>query len=386
MGNGYYNFPYNILDVITALQIPVRQNNGTTMDVDCPFCTVNPVNGHTGKGKLNVVIHKNYAHCCRCDFGGGMLEIYSKVKNCTLQEAHREMRKFVKAPSYSIIKTQHEETYNSAQLVNNGNNISCRASNEDIDRTYRKFLSLCFLSDKHRKNLHERGLTDKQIAHYGFKTVPTHREQHRKILSNLILNDYQLKGVPGFFIDKYGNWNFNLFRFAEGFLIPMVNAKGQCCGLQVRRDKPPKKKDKYIWFSSPYKNSGVSSGSPYHITNFPKTDTLFLTEGGLKADIANSFSGETFMAIAGTSNLKRMPQYLNEMKSLGIKRIVDCFDSDCVFNESVEKSRQKLMRIVLGCGMSYSRLSWNSKYKGIDDYMFAVPKENWQFNVFEMPS
>ena len=384
MGNGYYNFPYNILDVITALQIPVRQNNGTTMDVDCPFCTVNNNNGHTGKGKLNVVIHKNYAHCCRCDFGGGMLEIYSKVKNCSLEVANKEMREFVKTPSYSVVKMQTEEAFDTAIL--NGNNNGCRASDYDIDRTYRKFLSLCFLSDKHRENLKKRGLTDKQISHYGFKTVPTHREQHRKILSHLLLNEYTLKGVPGFFVDKLGNWNFNLFRFAEGFLIPMVNTKGKCLGLQVRLDNPPKDKGKYIWFSSSYKDSGVSSGSPYHITNAPKTDTLFLTEGGLKADIAHSLSGETFMAVAGVTQLKKMPQYLSEMKELGIKRIVDCFDSDCVFNESVEKSRQKLMRIVLGCGMSYSRLSWDSKYKGIDDYMFAVPKENWQFNVFEMPS
>ena len=383
MGNGY-NFPYNILDVITDLQIPVRQNNGTTMDVDCPFCTVNNHNGHTGKGKLNVVIHKNYAHCCRCDFGGGMLEIYSKVKNCSLEVANKEMREFVKTPSYSVVKMQTEEAFDTAMI--SGNNNGCRASDYDIDRTYRKFLSLCFLSDKHRENLKKRGLTDKQISHYGFKTVPTHREQHRKILSNLILNDYTLKGVPGFFIDKFGNWNFNLFRFAEGFLIPMVNAKGKCLGLQVRLDNPPKDKGKYIWLSSSYKDSGVSSGSPYHITNAPKTDTLFLTEGGLKANIAHSLSGETFMAVAGVTQLKKMPQYLSEMKELGIKRIVDCFDSDCAYNEQVEKARQKLMRIVISCGMSYSRLSWNENFKGIDDYMFAVPKENWQFNVFEIPS
>jgi hypothetical protein len=262
-------------------------------------------------------------------------------------------------------------------------NGSKRASNEVLDKTYRAFLAECTLLEKHKQELlsPKRGLNLKQIKGLGIKSCPTHREQHIKIINNLLRKGVTLEGVPGFFIDKSGNWNFNLFRYAEGYLIPVINIRKQVIGFQIRLDEPKgkDKKTRYIWFSSAYKDKGVSSGSPIHLTSNKPSKFVYLTEGPLKADIAAYKSHKVFAAVAGVNNQKPLNAFFRGLKANGTKVIVDCFDSDCVCNEQVEKARRKLARTVIQNGLKYIRMEWDQAYKGIDDYLLNVPKENWQF-------
>ena len=165
----------------------------------------------------------------------------------------------------------------------------------------------------------------------------------------------------------------------------MMSIDRRIQGFQIRLDNP-REGNKYLWFSSKNKAQGLSSGSPAHITNPLESNSnpvLYLTEGGLKADIACALSGKSFIGVAGVNNQSDLPELFRKLKQLGVKRIVDCFDRDCEYNEQVEKARRKLKSKVLKAGLIYTRMSWDNRFKGIDDYMAAHEKREWKFSVKE---
>ena len=374
------SYDYNIIDVVKCLSLEVRHMNKTDWDVDCPFCTVNPVNGHNGKGKLNICIPKDAFRCSRCDTHGGMLDLYTLVKGVDRKQARQEILDYI---NHGIAT----DTHNICAKAQAEYNKRCknRASAQEVDRTYRAFLSLCVLEKQHKEQLLQRGLSEAQIKYFGFRTAPTHKEQHSRIINKLLFYGYRLEGVPGFFKDKSGRWNYNLFRFTSGILIPMMSIDRRIQGFQIRLDNP-REGNKYLWFSSKNKAQGLSSGSPAHITNPLESNSnpvLYLTEGGLKADIACALSGKSFIGVAGVNNQSDLPELFRKLKQLGVKRIVDCFDRDCEYNEQVEKARRKLKSKVLKAGLIYTRMSWDNRFKGIDDYMAAHEKREWKFSVKE---
>lgn len=372
------SYDYNIIDVVKCLSLEVRHMNKTDWDVDCPFCTVNPVNGHNGKGKLNICIPKDAFRCSRCDTHGGMLDLYTLVKGVDRKQARQEILDYI---NHGIAT----DTHNICAKAQAEYNKRCknRVSAQEVDRTYRAFLSLCVLEKQHKEQLLQRGLSEAQIKYFGFRTAPTHKEQHKCIINKLLFYGYKLEGVPGFFKDKSGRWNYNLFRFTSGILIPMMSIDRKIQGFQIRLDNP-REGNKYLWFSSKNKAQGLSSGSPAHITNpleINSNPVIYLTEGGLKADIACALSGKTFIGVAGVNNQSDLPELFNNLKQLGVKRIVDCFDRDCEYNVQVEKARRKLKSKVLKAGLIYTRMSWDNRFKGIDDYMAAHEKREWTFSV-----
>ena len=374
------SYDYNIIDVVKCLSLEVRHMNKTDWDVDCPFCTVNPVNGHNGKGKLNICIPKDAFRCSRCDTHGGMLDLYTLVKGVDRKQARQEILDYI---NHGIAT----DTHNICAKAQAEYNKRCknRVSAQEVDRTYRAFLSLCVLEKQHKEQLLQRGLSEAHIKYFGFRTAPTHKEQHTRIINKLLFYGYKLEGVPGFFKDKSGRWNYNLFRFTSGILIPMMSIDRKIQGFQIRLDNP-REGNKYLWFSSKNKAQGLSSGSPAHITNpleINSNPVIYLTEGGLKADIACALSGKTFIGVAGVNNQSDLPELFNNLKQLGVKRIVDCFDRDCEYNVQVEKARRKLKSKVLKAGLIYTRMSWDNRFKGIDDYMAAHEKHEWKFSVKE---
>ena len=358
-----YDFQYSIIDVVSALGLSIRRSNSSVMYVDCPYCEVNPRNGHDGKGKFEIVIAKNFGHCCRCNNppkGEGMLNLYAYVRGCDVKQAHKEMLEYVG-------KAENKQT-----VINNRKRIqkaiiatesaTSKAPNCILDRTYRAFLSELTLYKKHYKELtsKKRSLTPKFVKGFGFKSVPTDWRERSRVMNNLLNKGVRLEGVPGFFINRRGNWDFNCY--SDGFLIPLVNTNGEIVGMQFKPDNPKDEKNKYICFSSPYKNKGTSSGSPIHLTSRKQTTTVFCQ--------------------------KELEPTLKALKANGVKRIVDSFDADCKYNPNVEKARNQLKKLVESCGLKYFRLVWDMSYpnvekelKGIDDYMIYVPKEKWQFSI-----
>ena len=158
------SYDYNIIDVVKCLSLEVRHMNKADWDVDCPFCTVNPVNGHNGKGKLNICIPKDAFRCSRCDTHGGMLDLYTLVKGVDRKQARQEILYYI---NHGIAT----DTHNICAKAQAEYNKRCRsrASVQEVDRTYRAFLSLCVLEKQHKEQLLQRGLSEAQIKYFGFR-------------------------------------------------------------------------------------------------------------------------------------------------------------------------------------------------------------------------
>ena len=117
---------------------------------------------------------------------------------------------------------------------------------------YTEMLSLLTLSDRHRENLHERGLPDEIIERNGYKSMPE-TEAERRLLASLLACDHELHGLPGFYT-KDGAWTL---AGANGFLIPVRNKDGLIQGMKIRLDDDAARK--YRWLSS--RSSRMENGT-----------------------------------------------------------------------------------------------------------------------------
>ena len=381
------DFPFTILDVINALGLSVRRISGDRVYFDCPVCPSFSKSGkpRSGQGKVEARITESVFNCPACgDFHGGMLDLFCYYRNCDKAEANRHMRQYVSAQGYD--KNQSLRIVQKARKIKE-QNVSL-ASNGAIDKTYRRFLSLCTLSNEHISSLNQRGLSKKQILRFGLCSAPVLPDEHRYIIHTLLSEGYVLNGVPGFFRQN-GKWDYALWDRYRGILIPMVSPDSQLLGFQIRFDNPiidknnPKKRIKYLWFSSKDMPEGTSRTSVGHITNAKEIpECVYLTEGGLKADIASIYGNRVFAAIAGVTQFPAIETLLNQLKARGVKKIVDAFDADYVDNENVEKCRKRLKEITQKKGLEYFRLEWDkNKGKGIDDYLVSVPRGKREFRV-----
>ena len=276
----------------------------------------------------------------------------------SIHEALNKPKKVTKSKSYQNSNVRDNEDKKEVKLK----------SPDELNKVYRRFLSLLKLSNYHRQNLHERGLTDDLIDKYMIKSVPLFN--HQSITDKLVAEGYDLKGVSGFYFDdKEKKWTSVINKGYSGFFVPVFDINNKIIGIQIRMDRSIS--SKYIWFSSSYHNLGVSSGSPISFTKVNNdVSKLVLTEGPLKGMIASNLSKRNFLAIAGVNNQKGLKELLVKLKSQGLKLLIDAFDADCISNANVEKARQKINEICNEVGIEYQRLQWDIKFgKGIDDFL-----------------
>jgi len=100
------------------------------------------------------------------------------------------------------------------------------------NEVYAVMLDHLLLSDAHRENLRERGLTDERIERNQYRSMPV-GESSRILLSSMLSNFHDLDGIPGFYEDKRGGWTL---AGAPGILVPYRNCDGLIQGLQIRCD------------------------------------------------------------------------------------------------------------------------------------------------------
>ena len=268
------DFPFTFYDVLSVLNIPIRKSEGNIIQIDCPDCSVHKKR----KGTCQIRVDKNVFNCPACgSFKGTITQFYSYFTGCTTKEANKIMRAYVKDPTTVVQRKLCHEVYKKA--VESAPKQVKLAPKPVIDRTYRTLLSLCVLREEHKKNLLKRGLTEKQIAHYGFKSVPWKNESDT-IVKQLLEKGCTLKGVPGFYYE-HGKWKMAVSYKNRGFFVPMLNIKGQCLGMQIRRDTGD---PKYLWFSSSGYEQGCNRTSiPTFSNHWNIGRSICITEGGLSA-------------------------------------------------------------------------------------------------------
>ena len=233
---------------------------------------------------------------------------------------------------------------------------------------YSEMLSLLTLSDRHRENLHERGLPDEIIARNGYKSMPE-TESERRLLASLLRCDHELHGLPGFYT-KDGAWTL---AGANGFLIPVRNKDGLIQGMKIRLDDDAARK--YRWLSSRLSRmeNGARSYSWIHVTGDTTQKRAYLTEGPLKGDIASYFANDAlFVCLGGVNAHKGLRETL---LSLGVTEVMEAMDMDQFTNPQVRQAIGTLRREVQAIpGIRYYQCTWNPRFKGVDDYLLDWTK------------
>lgn len=242
---------------------------------------------------------------------------------------------------------------------------------------YSELLKLLRLDKWHYTNLLNRGLDSGRIARNMYRSFPTDRAERQWICDNLAAR-YDLYGMPGFYKTD-GIWRIAAFK--SGILIPIRDRDNLIQGLQIRFDNPPVKQittpegftiqktgTRFMWFSSSKqkKLDGTAIPSYIHITGNRNSDTVYLTEGGLKADVASYLSGDKlFIGLTGVQNTAFLKDVIT---TLGPKRIVEAVDMDVRSNPQVQKAQVKIQAICAPLCENYKRLFWPMDQKGVDDY------------------
>ena len=346
----------DILDVAKRLGIRILRRASSEEYIGrCPFCgdSENPEHGH-----LYLNISKNVYYCVRCGEGGDVVDLYTELTNLSREEAYKELING-NIPATRLNKENPPKIQHNAVAP-----IGIR------DRVYRAFLDKLVLEPSHRRNLLKRGLSWEETAKNLYKSLPEKPEQRWEICKELIKEGYNLKGIPGFYQrEKDGEryWDFVDYR---GFLIPVKDAQGQIQGFQIRLDEEEKGR-KYVWFSS----RGKPNGTPAHAwqgVHGEPSEVIVVTEGPLKADVAHYLSGVTFVSVPGVNAIKGIEVVL---RNLGARKVYIAFDMDILTNPAVQKAKTRLEEKLIKAGFEVFTKTWDSKYKGIDDYLLAQKKQ-----------
>jgi hypothetical protein len=141
--------------------------------------------------------------------------------------------------------------------------------------------------------------------------------------------------VPGFYIAERDDRRYLTLAGAAGLVIPGRNMDGHIVALKVRADDPGDG-PKYTTISSA-KYGGPSPGAQVHVPLYdgPRTETIRLTEGELKADVATTLSGLLTMSVPGVAMWRRA---LPVLQALRPQRILLAFDADWRTNPHVAQA------------------------------------------------
>jgi len=363
---GSHSLPFGIEYVTDMLGI-TRRTGAASADswyADCPFCG--------RRKKFNVNVQKDTFHCPACGEGGGMLQLYAKVRDVTVKESAKELLCAYEGAGDEIRKSISMRR----QEIAGHPERTPAAPLERRDAAYKKLVSVLSLQDYHRESLKKRGLPDQMINILKYRSTP--QQDLKKIVSDLLKTGADLEGIPGF----YGRNVKKIVRRKPGILIPVKTLWGYISGFQIRYDNLPETASmsekeryrKYTWFYSADKKDGVSAAgceNIHHAGFCPGTciERVCLTEGVLKADIAAYISKMPFIGLTGVSNTGRLGEELDALKALGTREVYICLDMDYQTNPNVARAMKKITGICRNSRLMTTVVTWPEEFKGIDDFL-----------------
>ena len=358
---------FDLIDTaeLCGLDIKGRTLAKEEVEARCPYC-----NDHRYRMYLNRITHMFF--CQNCGTGGNAVTLYADCNPKGIRLTNYE--------SYKALSAEPSVRQYDVPVIESCDEPPIRELSERSE-IYLEFLKLLRLEKDHLTNLLNRGLSTEIINGNMYKSFPTDKTERQWICDNLAAR-YDLTDVPGFYRSG-GRWS--IIGLKSGILIPICSKDNLIQGLQIRFDNPPVKRitaadgkvtekvgGRFRWLSTG--GNGFTDGtgitSYIHVTGDVSSDTLYLTEGGMKADIASYLSGgRLFIGLTGVQNVR----YLKEIvTSLHPKRIVECLDMDVRTNPQVQRAQSKIQAICTPLCEEYRRFFWPKEQKGIDDYMLFM--------------
>src|SRR5438105_2929 len=263
---------------------------------------------------------------------------------------------------------QHQEQRQPQPVPSASAHVPCAAP-ELLDNIYQGLLAASPLSPAHRQALRQRGLVESEIRQRQYGTLPL---KGRAALARKMVPWWGADvcaQVPGFYVaerDGRGWWSF---AGASGLLIPVRNLDGHIVALKVRADDPGDG-PKYTTISSA-KHGGPSPGAQVHVPlhDGPRSETIRLTEGELKADVATVLSGIFTVSVPGVAMWGKA---LLVLEALQPQQVLLAFDADWRTNPHVTQALGQAVAALVGAGYTVEVESWEPALgKGIDDVLAA---------------
>ena len=239
-----------------------------------------------------------------------------------------------------------------------------------LHQVYSALLNRLKLTAPHRDNLRGRGLPDEAIDRNGYRTLPV---QGRTRIAKELRERFgdTLLQVPGFVVKEKSGQRYITIAGAAGMLVPVRYLEGRIIALKVRRDDPGNG-PKYFYVSSA-NQGGRGPGSPVHVPlgiAIP-AETVRLTEGELKSDVATVLSGIPTISAPGVSNWRPC---LAVLKELVCKTVRLAFDMDARDKPQVGRALLACAEAVTAEGLALELEQWDAAHKGIDDLLAAGGK------------
>lgn len=382
----------------------MQKARGISQQADCPFCG--------RRAKLGLKLDTNQYNCPACHAHGNSLTLFATVAQLDTKAAKKELKrvynglpseaKAVYVERAAAAKAEQDKEWPAAQLFLR-------------NYVYKELLDQLELSEKHRKALKKRGLTDAEIDASLFRTYPciglkSIADECSTLYESASLwidtkgkaNEEERLGgaIPGFYRDeKDGRWT--LVERGSPMLSPVVTLDGQISFFETRVNNLPrnateeqrKKFRRYERLASGgmFCGCGTNGLENIHHAGFAPIpdmiidesgnmtapeiitpETVTLTEGSLKATVASILlGGKPFIAVLGVNNQSQLPAELKYLHEHGTKQINLAFDMDYQTNDNVKDSLQKAINSIHEAGMTVNQLTWPEKYKGVDDWLAA---------------
>jgi len=209
-----------------------------------------------------------------------------------------------------------------------------------LNRVYHDLLALLPLAPRHYQNLHHRGLSDHEIRRRPYRTLPA---QGRAELADRLIDAFGPEvcaQVPGFHVKQAEGRGWWSLAGAAGLLIPVCDLQRRLIGLIVRNDEP--ETDLRYSSISSKKHGGAGPGAHIHVPLYESasTDSIRLTEGILKADVATALSGILTLGLPGVSAWRQALPLLREIQP---RTVVLAFDADAWRNWNVARALQRTL-------------------------------------------
>ena len=332
-----------------GLSLPSGRDEVT---VFCPNCDRDATRG--SRKHLCISLRNGVYNCPRCGIHGGVLDLYGLFRGCDRKTALRELIAWRNGGG--TVQTVKEQEVQKTECD--------LAPIDERTSAYIRLLGFAGLRDEHRENLAKRGIPENAMFRYASTPLPG---TEIEICRNIMADGTRLEGVPGFFKLRSGDWT--IVRQKNGIMIPVTDEMANVEGIQVRLDDVTERK--YRWLSSSGYDYGTGAKAACHIAGEPERSML-LTEGPLKADIIYGLSGRSVIAVPGVNALSNLEECIDRLRqSVDLTEIWICYDMDMYENPHVRQANARLYEMLTAKGITARNYKWDTRYKGLDDYLLA---------------
>lgn len=219
---------------------------------------------------------------------------------------------------------------------------------ERRDRVYRLLLEILDgLRPEAHEDLLRRGLTEEQIEHGLFRSIPVNMGARKEFLRSLRerCGDLLLRGVPGL-------WDKNdrpFFWYAsklenDGYVVPFLNEQGRVTGIQLK-----------VLGGKYLTARGSTFGDMYHVAGPRGSGDLFVTEGGLKAEVAACLGGVWCFGVPGQG---LSDEHLAAIQRLAPRRVIVALDEE--ENPQTDRAREVWLEKIFDAGLPTARATWKA--------------------------